>query len=93
MVLQEVLLLLSSLQSPLFLPQLCLNPQRLPNPLHCCTRALCASRGPLAAPSDDLQDQLELVLPCAQGSLLKGPQCLHHYSAFPPVQREFLFAC
>lgn len=61
--------------------------------LHCCTRALCASRGSQAAPSDDLQDLLELVLPHPQSSLMKGPWCLHHCSTFPPVQREFLFAC
>lgn len=91
--LQQVLLLLSSPQIPLFPPQLCLNPQGLPSPLHCCTRALSASHSSQAAPSDDLQDQLELVLPYAQSSLMKGPQCLHHYSAFPPVQRKFLFPC
>lgn len=91
--LQQVLLLLSSPQIPLFPPQLCLNPQGLPSPLHCCTRALSASHSSQAEPSDDLQDQLELVLPYAQSSLMKGPQCLHHYSAFPPVQRKFLFPC
>lgn len=89
--LQQVLLLLSSQQIPLFLPQLCLNPQG--------SRALSIAAPELCLLLVALRQHLQMIFRISwswcfhmlRAHLRKGPQCLHHYSAFPPVQREFLF--